>query len=598
MSNYQGIKIALDTNKITHWFGVPTVFEDKGLGPQYVTYICLKLMENRKILPTDKVRIDAFIENEAKLDGSLFFEEGEECLALELIQLAIITQKTSVIFALAKLIKEKSRKKISAYFDEYSVDTPSPCLKNVSGKKSSLEQYYILDDLIVLGKKFSDLRAEYLQMLSTTEMVYKGRHLLSSNFSVKNGHLMYALSWDNPHIVLGITAIQDQRFLTIVVNAPNVYTRDYLTDCLLTNEAPMTKGEYIQSRSIDVMDDSQSFTMNLIGDTYPGEFYTDRRVKAGRWDPLTEEGYDYCFKPLTPYLKDASLNIANFEAALVEDRKKARLWDLKKFVLGGSPAPTINALKKANIHALLLANNHLADYGEEGIRSTKDALMNNKLVYAGIGEDFKEAARPLRIKTRHKELVLFNAYWYRQGNYRYFDFYPGVNKAGVNCLDGLLLEQIRWEKEQNPDSFIIVSPHWGVDFQMTSRLQTYLAKKVIRAGADLVIGHGPHTLQKVDELSTVPVIYSIGNGFFNSDGEYDGYPESVPYGMIAELKVDSGGLTLRLRPIYANNRETQWQPDFVSPTHFSEVVQFLKREQSALAKWTVKENYLERALEA
>ncbi|OTO14321.1 hypothetical protein A5875_003478, partial [Enterococcus sp. 3H8_DIV0648] len=55
-----------------------------------------------------------------------------------------ITQKTSTIFALVKMIKEKSRKKISYYFDKYKTDTPSPCLENVSGKKTSKEQYYIL----------------------------------------------------------------------------------------------------------------------------------------------------------------------------------------------------------------------------------------------------------------------------------------------------------------------------------------------------------------------------------------------------------------------------------------------------------------------
>lgn len=597
MSNYQGIKVALDTDEISHWFGVPVIVNDKGLGPQYVTYTFLKLMENRKIVPTDKVRIDAFIEREAKLDGSSFFAEGEECVALELIQLALITQKTSTIFAMAKMITEKTRKKISAYFEQYKADTPSPCLENVSGKKSSLEQYYTMDDLIILGKKLVSLRAEYLQMIATTEMIYKGRHILSANFTVKSGQLNHALSWENPHTIIGINSRGEERSLVIVANAPNVYTRDYLVDCLLLNEIPLTKHEYLQSEKVDISIKKESFTMNIIGDTYPGEFYSDRRTKAKRWDPLVEEGYDYCFKPLKSYLEKASLNIANFEAALVEDREDARLWELKKFVLGGYPTPTVKALKKANIHALLLANNHLADYGESGICSTKKALAKSKIAFAGIGENLKEASQPLRIKSNNKEIVIFNAYWYRQGNYRYFDFYPSVSKSGVNCLDGVLLEQIRWEKEQHPENFVIVSPHWGVDFNMTSKLQVYLAKKVVQAGADLIIGHGPHTLQKIDEISNVPVVYSIGNGFFNSDGEYDGYPQSVPYGMIAELKVENEQIKLLLRPIYSNNRDTKWQPNFVSEVHFSEVVQFLKREKSSLDKWMIKENYLEIVLD-
>lgn len=597
VSNHQGIKIDLATEEILTWIGEPLVMDNQGLGPQYVIYTFLKLMEIRKILPSDRIVIDKFIEREAQLDRSMFFLEGEEYLALELIQLAIISQKTSTIFALAKMIREKSKKKISFYFEQYKTETPSPCLENVSGKKSSLEQYYIMDDLINLGIKLSKLRPEYIQMLSISEMVFKNKHILSSNFTVKNKKLSHALSWDHPNNLLGFNYEEGNRYLVVVLNAPNVYTRDYLANCLLQNESPMSKSEYQQTERVDLSIEDETFNINIIGDTYPGEFYSDRRTKAGRWDPLINKGYDYCFDPLREYLKKSTVNIANFEAALVNDRSDSRLWELKKFVLGGEPEPTIMALKNANIKALLLANNHLADYGEEGILSTKKALRSENISFSGIGENFKEAAQPLRIQTKSREIVIFNAYWYRQANYRYFDFYPNVKKAGVNCLDGLLLEQVRWEKEQHPNNFIIVSPHWGVDFLMTSGLQKNLARKITRAGADLIIGHGPHTLQSIEDINQTPVIYSIGNGFFNSDGEYDGYPQSVPYGMIAELSIDNEQINLRLRPIYSNNRETIWQPNFVNEEDFLKVVDFFSREGSNLSRWTLKNTYLERTIE-
>lgn len=594
MYMYQGVQIDIEKSKILNWYGEPVVVKDRGLGPQYVIYTFLKLMELRKVLPADKVVINEFIENEAKLDGSFFFIEGEEYLALELIQLAIVSQKTSVIFALVKLIKEKTRKKISTYFDEYNKATPSPCLENVSGKKkSSVKQYYIIDDLIVLGKKIVELRTEYTQMLGLTEMVFKSRHILSSNFSIKNGQLNYALSWDTPYNVIGVNVAEGEKKLNIVLNAPNVYLRDYLVDCLISNEKPLTKTEYLQTKKIDLKINKKNFNINIIGDTYPGEFYSDRRKKANRWDPLLEEGYEYSFIPLKNYLEKATLNFANFEAALVKDRSDSRLWQMKKFVLGGDPEPTIEALKKANITNLLLANNHLADYGESGIKSTKAALKKHNITFTGIGKNMKEALQPVRIKTKNREIVIFNAYWYRQGNYRYFDFYPGVSRSGVNCIDGWILEQIRWEKEENPENLVIVSPHWGVDFNMVSKVQERLAVKLVHAGADLIIGHGPHTLQKIDMIGNTPVIYSIGNGIFNSDGEFDGYPQSVPYGMIAELKANNDTIKVCLRPIYANNRETNWQPDFVDKNGFEDVVHFLERENSDLSKASLKRNYIE-----
>ena len=135
----------------------------------------------------------------------------------------------------------------------------------------------------------------------------------------------------------------------------------------------------------------------------------------------------------------------------------------------------------------------------------------------------------------------------------------------------MLTESIKAEKTFYPDHTIIVLSHWGIDFLPTQNYQKHLANKLIQCGADLIVGHGAHALQSIEEHKGKTVLYSIGNGIFNSDGEYDGYPDAMPFGMIAQLNFDNLNMSLKLLPIDSNNRETMWQPDFVNLEQFAVV---------------------------
>ncbi|HAT6805213.1 TPA: hypothetical protein JAN03_24805, partial [Citrobacter freundii] len=281
----------------------------------------------------------------------------------------------------------------------------------------------------------------------------------------KNGTVSHGVFWEQHCIAF------KNDFMYIVLNSGNSYYRDYLLSCLCSNVTPVSKEEYASQMHFTELNSKGEFVVNIIGDTYPGEYYSERRTKRGRWDPLVNEGYDYSFSGLKDYLRQSNLNIINLEAALVNDLSSSRLWDLKKFVLGGDPEKTIRTLINNHIHGVLLANNHLGDYEADGVLSTISCLKSAGLFFTGAGMDFNSALKPLRFTINGRKLIIFNAYWFRTANYRYFDFYPGVNKYGVNVLDNHLMKFIRYEKEMNPDCIVIVSPHWGVDFQQTSFLQ-------------------------------------------------------------------------------------------------------------------------------
>ncbi len=104
------------------------------------------------------------------------------------------------------------------------------------------------------------------------------------------------------------------------------------------------------------------------------------------------------------------------------------------------------------------------------------------------------------------------------------NFMPHLHLLALLTLESVLYEAIALEKNQHPEHFIVVLAHWGVDFLPTHAYQKRIAKRLMTVGTDLILGHGAHTLQSIDSIDEKTVVYSLGNGIFNSDGEYDGYP--------------------------------------------------------------------------
>lgn len=562
---------------------------DKGLGNLLTLYVLLERMEKRKILPSDIIRINETIANEAKNIRCIGYEFGKDVTAIQILYNLIVTDSPDSALAAANMIFMKTNKRPSQYFKELinKYELTSNIAENITGRKLSKKaQQYSMHDLSEIGKQLFELKPEYQNYLSISEMPYLNKSLLNSSFLIKNNRVKFGFFFGEEHSEAVCIGYENNHpYLYCVSGATNAFHRDYLVECLIEEYNPGDVAS--DGKDITVATKKSPFVMDIIGDTYPGEFYSKRRLARKRWDPLVEEGYDYSFHKLRSFFSESDFRIANLEAALVHDVWNSPLFELKKFVLGGKPNETIQALKNAHIDAVTLANNHAMDFGKEGLFSTLSSLKENGIYHTGAGLSGKEANTPIRMNCNGKNIIIYSAYWYRMGNHRYFDFYATPSKCGVNTLEGELIEAIQNEKKHDPNCFVLVIPHWGVDFLMVKPYQRTLATRLVDAGADLIVGHGPHTLQKIEEYQGVPIIYSIGNGVFNSDGEYDGYPQSTPYGMIARLSFIEDSYTIELHPIYANNRETKWQPSLVDTDAFKEVIAFFEKNRSNLNSWEI-----------
>jgi UDP-N-acetylmuramyl pentapeptide synthase len=316
------------------------------------------------------------------------------------------------------------------------------------------------------------------------------------------------------------------------------------------------------------------------GDTYFGEVYQEKRAKAADLNYLKTFGYGYSGAHLAPLLQRAELAIVNLECALTEN-KSSKLEGRKDYILRGNPRETIEALKNLNIGAVLLGNNHSMDYVAEGLHDTLGHLESSGISISGAGENREKAQKPI-LKTIDVngipfKLAVLSGYEFNS-SHEELGYYAGAGKPGVNNINIDRLKQ-QISELRSAGYFVVVSPHWGLNYCFRTHSQNRLAQRFIDIGADLILGHGPHMMNEFAKIDDVWVIYSLGNLIFNSEGEYE--RRSVqPFSLIAEMELSREGSAvkglLNLYPIVSCNQLTQFQPTFVDSDQFAQVVDMLK----------------------
>jgi poly-gamma-glutamate capsule biosynthesis protein CapA/YwtB (metallophosphatase superfamily) len=131
------------------------------------------------------------------------------------------------------------------------------------------------------------------------------------------------------------------------------------------------------------------------------------------------------------------------------------------------------------------------DAGLPGLHSTLKAFREAGIACVGAGINARQAQAPLVVTVGKRTYKIFSAYWYRRYMEEECAFYARPRRAGVACISGGLMEQLRQEKASANPATLIVLAHWGLDYRWTTAGQRTLAKQLSDAGADLIIGSGP-----------------------------------------------------------------------------------------------------------
>lgn len=219
----------------------------------------------------------------------------------------------------------------------------------------------------------------------------------------------------------------------------------------------------------------------------------------------------------------------------------------KQFTFRADPS-YVSYLHDIGVDIVSLANNHAYDYGEEAFLDTMSTLKSAGIPYVGAGADEQEAMRPVYYIINDMKIAFVSATQIEKADY------PDTKGAEENspgvfrCWDSEKLLQVVAEAKENSD-FVIVYVHWGTESQEeTDWAQDKQAPELVEAGADIIIGSHPHILQKIDVINGVPVVYSLGNFWFNS--------RTVDTGMVKITVSEDGLQSMRFIPCLQSDYRT------------------------------------------
>lgn len=253
----------------------------------------------------------------------------------------------------------------------------------------------------------------------------------------------------------------------------------------------------------------------------------DRGVRT----QIEHKGAADLFEEVKPVFLKSDFVAANLECPVTKVRQPVH----KRFVFRGEPE-WLPELKMAGITHLVMANNHSYDQGRTGIEETATHLQKNKLISVGYGSTQENACEPVLLKKGNLNVALFSSVLLPLENWSYLPDSPGICQASANDLK----EKIKVFKLKNEKTFVVLILHWGTEFQEhPSGEQRQQAAELIEAGADAIIGHHPHVIQKKAVLNGKPVFYSVGNFVFDQSAA------QAKKGLLVELKFSGKGMDFK-----------------------------------------------------
>ncbi|MBK1680246.1 CapA family protein [Rhodocyclus tenuis] len=262
----------------------------------------------------------------------------------------------------------------------------------------------------------------------------------------------------------------------------------------------------------------ESVALLIVGDIMLAET-PGRTIARGR-DP---------FEHVARVLDDADVRIGNLECVIA----RGGTPEAKKTYVFRAHPRVLKPLKR-HFDGLALANNHSGDYGPVAFREMLQHLERAGIDYFGGGHTLEQAHQPLLIERKGLRIAIlaYNEFLPRS-------FEADADHPGIAWSED---EQVRLDIASARDihhaDLVIPFMHWGWENEaLASPRQRQLARLMIDAGADAVVGGHPHVTQDVEKYRGKPIIYSLGNFVF------DGFSDKANNtGWLLRLQLDRKGV--------------------------------------------------------
>jgi poly-gamma-glutamate synthesis protein (capsule biosynthesis protein) len=215
--------------------------------------------------------------------------------------------------------------------------------------------------------------------------------------------------------------------------------------------------------------------------------------------------------PLAPFarLLDAhDLRIGNLECVVATGGTA----EAKPFTFRADPG-VLPVLKK-HFDAMSVANNHSGDFGKAAFAEELGLMRKAGLPFFGGGDDLAEAHQPVILERNGLRIALLGYVEFKPRSFEAGAHLPGVAWSGE---DDQVIEDIVAARRDYHADIVIPYLHWGWEEEPnpSPRLREF-ARKMIDAGADMVVGGHPHVTQGAEMYKGKPIVYSLGNFLFNS----------------------------------------------------------------------------------
>jgi len=255
--------------------------------------------------------------------------------------------------------------------------------------------------------------------------------------------------------------------------------------------------------------------------------------------------------------------VVNLETAVTHRGRPA-----KKSVLYRMSPANLPVLVAAGIDACTLANNHLLDWGRDGLLDTLQKLDESGMARAGAGRDDAEAKAPAVVPLPGpRRLLVFSRGSPTAGVPEAWA--AGPDEPGLAVLSGLstrqadrLTEEIReWRR---PGDVVVVSLHWGPNWGYRVRSgERRFAHRLVEGGAvDVIHGHSSHHPRPVEIHRGRPILYGCGdllNDYEGISGHESYRPDLVA---MYQVEVQPGGrATVTLIPFRLRRLRLERAPE-------------------------------------
>jgi poly-gamma-glutamate synthesis protein (capsule biosynthesis protein) len=310
--------------------------------------------------------------------------------------------------------------------------------------------------------------------------------------------------------------------------------------------SPEAKGETSRTARKEV-------TLTFVGDVLP-YFWPVQRIFETMEEQQDEQAvYDYSFQNVKKEFR--GITFCNLEGPLTDEGPK-RFEDKDEKAYFSVPQRYVNTLKNANIAVVSLANNHIKDCGAQGVLDTVNTLDENGILHAGAGRNAREARKPAIVEHENQKIA-----------YLAYSLVKPLSVWATRTTEGAahaekneIVADIK--KAGAAADIVVVYFHWGQEYgnddlvEPPQKEAVELARAVVDAGADIVIGSHSHAVERIETYKNKLIAYGLGNFVFTA-ATNEGHPRSII--LRAKVATDKK-ISYEIVPVVISPRKAKYRP--------------------------------------